>query len=64
MLASSKDRPEKRLLRLEHAAELYDIPRRTLREYCLRKKIAATMIRSRWYVLPETMDKLAKEGLK
>jgi hypothetical protein len=55
---------EKRLLRLEHAADLYDFPPRTLRAACLTGRVKATRIGSRWYLRPEEMERLAREGFR
>jgi hypothetical protein len=53
----------KEQVRLNRAAEIYDIPQRTLRDYALLKKIKAHKIGSRWYVEPAEMERLKKEGL-
>ncbi len=60
----SKGAEPKKLLKLSHAAELYDIPERTLRDACLLGKLQATKIGDRWYVTPAEMDRLAREGFR
>jgi hypothetical protein len=55
---------EKKLLRISKAAEILDIPMRSLRDAALLEKINAVRVGSRWYVSPKEIDRIAKEGLK
>ncbi len=62
MKAKATSPEEKRFLRLDHAAALYDISARTLRTMCLLGKIKATKIGERWYLEPGEMQRLVAEG--
>jgi len=55
----------KRLIKLDKAAELLDMNGRTLRQYCLTKRVAGLKIGECWYLEPKEIDniiKRAKEG--
>lgn len=52
---------EKKFLRLETAAETYDMKIRTLRDMCINKKIASVKVKGRWHVSAPALQKLFQE---
>ncbi|OPY71004.1 MAG: hypothetical protein A4E57_00005 [Syntrophorhabdaceae bacterium PtaU1.Bin034] len=52
----------KKLLTIESAAESYSQNIRTLRTSCLLGKVKGVKIGRKWFVTPEEMERLAREG--
>lgn len=52
---------KKRYLRLETAAEVYDIKERTLRDMCIKKELESVKVKGRWHILATALQKLFGE---
>jgi excisionase family DNA binding protein len=52
-----------RYQRIQTVAKDYDLPIRTIREYCITKRIRASKVGKHWLIPAGEMDKLIRKGM-